>query len=106
MKYVIEYTIRRDGLAYEQTEGSLETLLKAFSKWQPEDGLKVHAFLTAIDGAGGYVILEASDPKVIATFTHKFVPWAAIKAVPVIEVAESAAIAGQTAAWRAQVLGA
>jgi Protein of unknown function (DUF3303) len=105
MKYMIEYALRRDGLSYEQTEGNLQTLLKAFSKWQPEDGLKVHAFLTAVDGNGGYVMLEASDPKVLTTFTHKFVPWAAIKAIPVVDVGESAEIAGQTAAWRAQVLG-
>ena len=105
MKYMIEYTIRRNGLTYEQTEGNLETLLKTFSKWQPEDGLKVRAFLTAVEGSGGYVLVEASDPKALATFTHKFVSWNDIKVIPVIDVAESAEIAGQTKAWRSQALG-
>jgi hypothetical protein len=106
MKYVIEYAFRRDGLSFEQTEGNLETLLKAFSKWQPEDGLKVLTFLTAVEGSGGYVVVETNDPKALTTFTHKFVPWNDIKVIPVVEVGESAEIAGQTAAWRAQVLSA
>jgi hypothetical protein len=104
MKYVIEYKLRRDGLSYEQTEENLETLLKAFSKWQPEDGLKVLSFLAAVEGSGGYVIVETSDPKALTTFIQKFVAWNDIKVIPVIEVAESAEIARQTAAWRAQVL--
>jgi hypothetical protein len=103
MKYMIEYAIRRNG-NLEQSEANAKSLLKAFSKWQPEDGLNVQAFVTDVDGGGGYVLVEAADPKVVAMFTHKFIAWNDIKVVPVIDVAESAEIAQQTIAWRAQAL--
>jgi len=104
MKYMIEYAVRRSG-SLEQIETNTQTLLKAFSKWQPEDGLKVDAFVAQLDGAGGYALVEATDPRAVATFTHKFIAWNDIKVVPVVDVAVSAEIAQHTMAWRAQVLG-
>jgi Protein of unknown function (DUF3303) len=104
MKYMIEYAVRRSG-SLEQIEANAQTLIKAFSKWQPEDGLTVNAFVAQLDGGGGYVLVEATDPKAVVTFTHKFVVWNDIKVVPVVDVAVSAEIALQTMAWRAQVLG-
>ena len=65
MNYMIEYSIRRNG-GLEQIEADLKSLLKAFSKWQPEEGLNVQAFVTDLNGDGGYVLVEATDPKVVA----------------------------------------
>jgi len=44
-----------------------EALLNAFGKWKPEEGLNVHAFVANLVN-GGYVLIEASDPKVVASF--------------------------------------
>ena len=59
MKYMIEYTIRNTGLTYEQNFAGAEALLTAFSKWKPEDGLSIHAFVSNVSGTGGYVLVEA-----------------------------------------------
>ena len=63
MKYIIEYKIRSAGLAYDQNFAGSEALLNAFGKWKPEDGLTVHAFVSNLPGSGGYVLVEASDPR-------------------------------------------
>ncbi len=103
MKYMIAYTIRRGG-NLEEIEANAKSLLKAFAKWRPEEGLKVHAFVTDVSGGGGYVLVETDDPKAVATFTHKFIAWNDINVVPVIDVATSAEIAQQTIAWRSEAL--
>ena len=62
MKYMLEYKIRTTGTYDENFAGS-EALLNAFGKWKPEDGLTVHAFVSNLAGNGGYVLVEASDPR-------------------------------------------
>jgi outer membrane receptor protein involved in Fe transport len=72
MKYMIEYAIRATGLTYDQNFAGSQALLNAFGKWKPEDGLTVYAFVSNLAGNGGYVLVEASDPKVIVTFVSKY----------------------------------
>ncbi len=62
MKYMLEYTVRNTGLTHEQNLAGAEALLTAFGKWKREDGLNVHAFVSNLEGRGGYVLVEASDP--------------------------------------------
>jgi Domain of unknown function (DUF3303) len=98
MKYMIEYEIRTAGLSYEQNLANQEALIKAFGKWTPEDGLTVHAFLSNL-ATGGYVLVEADDPKVVQAFVGKFVYWNEITVVPVTEVADGVASGNAAIAW-------
>ncbi len=93
MRYMIEYTIRNTGLTYEQNFANHDGLLKAFSKWKPEGGLNVQAFVSDFSN-NGYVLVEADDPKVVASFVNKFVFWN-----DVYDVTEAVPIAGAALAW-------
>jgi hypothetical protein len=99
MKYMIEYKIRSAGLAYDQNFAGSEALLNAFGKWKPEDGLTVHAFVSNLSANGGYVLVEASDPKVIAAFVSKYNFWNDVSIVPVIDVGEVVPVSLASLAW-------
>lgn len=99
MKYMIEYTIRSTGLTHDEGFAGPEALLTAFGKWKPEDGLTVHAFVSNLAGNGGYVLAEASDPKVIVTFVSKYNFWNDVNVVPVADVGEVVPIAAASLAW-------
>jgi hypothetical protein len=99
MKYMLDYKIRTAGMSHEQNFTSLEALITAFGKWKPEDGLTVHAFVSDVGGVGGYALVEANDPKIIASFVSKYNSWNDIKVVPVIDVAEIVPINAASLAW-------
>jgi hypothetical protein len=99
MKYMIEYAIRNTGLTHEQNFAGTEALLTAFSKWKPEDGLTIHAFVSNVSGTGGYVLVEAGDPKVVASFVSKYNYWNDVDVVPVIDVGEAVTVAQSSLAW-------
>ena len=99
MKYMIDYTVRTTGLTSDQNITNDAALLTAFSKWKPEEGLNVHAFVSNLQGRGGYVLVEASDPKVVTSFVSKFNYWNDIDVVPVIDVGEAVPIAQSSLAW-------
>lgn len=98
MKYMLEYTIRNTGLTYEQNFDSSEALLNAFSKWKPDDGLKVLAFVSTLANSG-YVLVDANDPKIVGLFVQKFNFWNDVRVVPVIDVTEAVPIAQSALAW-------
>lgn len=98
MKYMIEYTVRNSGLTYDQNFASSEALLNAFGKWKPEEGLNILAFVANLAN-GGYVLIEAGDPKVVATFISKFNFWNDVKVVPVVDVGDSVSIAVSSLDW-------
>ena len=95
---MLEYKIRATGTYDENFAGS-EALLNAFGKWKPEDGLTVHAFVSNLAGNGGYVLVEASDPKVIIAFVSKYNFWNDVNVVAVVDVGESVPIAAASLAW-------
>ena len=99
MKYIIEYTVRTAGLTHDQNFAGSGALLTAFSKWKPEDGLTVHAFVSNLAGNGGYVLVDASDPKVIVAFASKFTFWNDVNIVPVIDVGEAVPINAAAITW-------
>jgi hypothetical protein len=103
VKYVIEYEARATGLTYEQALTNQDALLRAFSKWTPEQGLTIHAFLSTM-GARGYVFVEADDPGPVDSFLSKFLPWVDINVVPVRDVAEAVTTATESAAWVREAL--
>jgi hypothetical protein len=61
--------------------------------------LTVHAFVSNLAGNGGYVLVEASDPKVIVTFVSKYTFWNDAHVVPVVEIGESVPINSVSLAW-------
>src|SRR4051812_32029748 len=89
LKYMIEYTVRTGGLTHEQNFAGSGALLTAFSKWKPEDGLTVHAFVSNLAGNRGYILVETSDPKVVTTFVSKYTFWNDANVVPVVDIGES-----------------
>ena len=98
MKYMIEYEVRTAGLSHDQNLANQDALLKAFGKWAPEDGLKVHAFVSNLNN-GGYVLVEAADADVVYSFVSKFFYWNDTKVVPVVDVGEIVRIGTASLAW-------
>ena len=96
---MIEYTVRTAGLAYDQNFAGSQALLNAFGKWKPEDGLTVQAFVSNLAGNGGYVLVEANDPKVIVAFVSKYTFWNDANVVPVVDIGESVPINAASLAW-------
>ena len=77
----------------------MEGLLTAFGKWKPEEGLGIQAFVSKVSGNGGYVLVEANDPKVVASFVSKFNYWNDVDVVPVIDIGEAVQIGQSSLAW-------
>lgn len=98
MKYMIEYSVRTAGLSHDQNFANQEALLNAFGKWAPEEGLAVHAFVSRLDNSG-YVLVEADDPKVIASFVSKYFYWNDVQVAPVVDVEEIVPINLASLAW-------
>jgi hypothetical protein len=99
LKYMIEYTVRTAGLSHDQNFAGSQALLNAFGKWKPEDGLTVSAFVSNLAGNGGYVLVEASDPKVVVAFVSKYTFWNDANVVPVVDIGESVPINSASLAW-------
>ncbi len=99
MKYMIEYSVRTAGLSHDENFANQQALLNAFGKWQPEAGLTVHAFVSHLNSDSGYVLVEADDPKVVASFVSKYIYWNDVDVVPVVDVAEIVAINTESLAW-------
>ena len=99
MKYMIEYKVRTAGVSHDQNFASLEALITAFSKWKPEDGLTVHAFVSDLAGVAGYVLVEAADPKVVLSFVSKYNFWNDVNVVPVIDIGEVVPVNTASIAW-------
>ncbi len=99
MKYMIEYSVRTVGLSHENNFANQEALLKAFGSWEPEDGLTVHAFVSHLNSDSGYVLVEADDPKVIASFVSKYIYWNDVEVMPVVDVEEIVPINLESLAW-------
>ena len=56
------------------------------------------SFRTSAD-TGGYVLVEAADPKVVFSFVSKFVAWAKSEIVPVIDVGDAVPLGSAATAW-------
>jgi hypothetical protein len=98
MKYMIEYEIRTAGLTHDQLQNNQDALLKAFSKWSPEKGLTIDAFVSNLNN-GGYVLVQSDDPGVVYSFVSKFVYWNDVNVVPVVDVGDAVATSTESLAW-------
>ena len=103
MKYMIEYK-RTQGITYDQSLANEEALLVAFSKWSLEEGLTVHAHVGKLSANGGYVLVEAKDPKAVVGFVGKFSYWVDSTVVPVMDVGEAIPVGYAAIAWAKSVM--
>jgi Protein of unknown function (DUF3303) len=99
MKYMIEYKVRSAGVTYDENFAGSQSLLTAFGKWKPEDGLTVHAFVSNLAGERGYCLVEANDPKVIVSFVSKYNFWNDVNVVPVLDIGEVVPLVSASLAW-------
>lgn len=105
MKFMIEYSVRTAGLSHDQNFANQEALLNAFGKWQPEEGLTVHAFVSRLDSDSGYVLVEADDAAVVASFVSKYIYWNDVEVIPVVNVEEIVPINTESLAWARSASG-
>ncbi|QZY28383.1 DUF3303 domain-containing protein [Nocardioides coralli] len=98
MKYVISWESRQ-GVTEEMAARSLQV----FSKWSPSEGAHFREFLGRVDGRGGFAVVETDDVALIAKDTAPFTSWFDFAVVPVLEVGETATIAGEAMEFLASV---
>lgn len=85
MKYLVSWT-RRAGGSVAENEAADKRGLDLFGKWSPPAGATFHEFLQRLDGEGGYAVVEADDPSVVAEGPAKFAPLFAFSVVPVADI--------------------
>jgi hypothetical protein len=75
-------------------EGSRRSL-NVFQNWQPPAGAEFKGFYGYADNSGGVAILEVDSFATLARTTAPFTPWLRFSATPILDIQESAAIAGE-----------
>ena len=96
MKYVVSW-VPRAGITEEASARSLQV----FSKWSPAGNFT--EFLGRVDGQGGFAVVEADDPAVVAKDVAPFISWFEFEVHPVLEIADTAAIDSEAIAFLASV---
>lgn len=74
--------------------------LAVFAQWQPPAGADFKGFYGFASGGGGVAIIEVDSAETLQRTVAPFVPWLRFTATPIMPIEQSAAIAGEAAAWR------
>jgi hypothetical protein len=74
--------------------------LALFAQWQPPAGADFQGFYGFASGGGGVAIVEAESAEALARTTAPWAPWLRFTVTPIMPIEQSAAIAGEAAAWR------
>jgi hypothetical protein len=98
MKYVISWQPRPNA-----TEEIAERSLQVFGKWSPAEGARFLQFLGRIDLYGGFAVVEADDPALVARETAIFSPFFDFTVYPVLDISETARIGGEAIEFRRSV---
>lgn len=98
MKYVIAWEPWPNG-----SEDVLARSLEVFSKWAPAEGTNFVQFLGRVDGRGGFAVVETDDVALIARDTAIFGAFLNMSVYPVVDIQESARIAGEAVEFRRSV---
>jgi Protein of unknown function (DUF3303) len=77
--------------------------LQVFSKWAPAEGTDFQQFLGRVDGRGGFAVVETDDVTLIARDTAIFGAFLDMTVYPVLDIQESARIAGEAVEFRRSV---
>ena len=85
------------------SEDVLARSLEVFSKWAPAEGTNFVQFLGRVDGRGGFAVVETDDVALIARDTAIFGAFLNMTVYPVVDIQESARIAGEAVEFRRTV---
>jgi hypothetical protein len=102
MKYLVSWTARLGGSAAEN-EAAVKRTLDVFGKWSPPSDATFHQFLTRLDGAGGYAVVETDNPASVAEGPAKFGPYFDFEVTPVVDVTEGVSIVSEGADFRESI---
>jgi hypothetical protein len=94
MKYVLAWEFRAN------SEETTARALQIFGSWAPSEGTNFLQFVGRVDGRGGFAVIETEDPTLIAHGVAIFSPFAEYSVYPVLDIQESARIAGEAAEFR------
>lgn len=98
MKYVVSWKTRQT-----VSEDLQARSLQVFSKWSPSDGTTFLQFLGRVDGRGGYAVVEADDPGLVAKDMAVFSAFFDMSVEPVMEIADIAMIGAEAVEFRASI---
>lgn len=102
MKFLVSWTTRSGGSAADN-EAAAKRGLELFSKWSPPESVTFHAFVSRLDGNGGFALVEGDDPASLSEAAAKFGPYFEFHSYPVADVTEVVAVANEAVAWRESV---
>jgi hypothetical protein len=98
MKYVVTWESRANASEELQARS-----LQVFSKWSPAEGTDFVQFLARVDGRGGFAVVETEDVTLVARDMATFGPFYDFSVYPVLDVRDSARIAGEAVEFRQSV---
>ncbi|MET0999358.1 MAG: DUF3303 family protein [Marmoricola sp.] len=98
MKYVVSWETRQTASEELQARG-----LQVFSKWSPAPGADFKEFVGRVDGRGGFAVVEADSPAVVARDMAIFGAFFDMTVYPVLEVTETAGIAAEAVEFRSSI---
>jgi hypothetical protein len=96
MRYVVSWTNRDVGSSEEATKRALAL----FGKWTPSPNSTFHQFVGRVDGEGGFAFVETDDSEGILRDVSKFTPYIKYEVIPVIDMANAAAIGAEAVEYR------
>jgi len=85
------------------TEASQKRNLQLFANWKPPAGFDIKSHYAFADGGGGILIAEAATVAAIVEAAGPWGPFFDFEIHPILDVAESVAIAQRVYAWRDSV---
>ena len=98
MKYLVSWETRQSASEENQARG-----LQVFSKWSPAPEATFKEFLGRVDGRGGFAVVEADDPAVIARDMAIFGAFFDMSVYPVMEIMDIAGIGAEAVEFRASI---
>ena len=98
MKYVVTWETRANA-----SEDVQARALEVFGKWAPAEGTNFLQFVGRVDGRGGFAVVETDDVTLIARDTAIFDVFYDMSVYPVLDIQDSARIAGEAVEFRRTV---
>jgi Protein of unknown function (DUF3303) len=89
MKYLVEWKVRGGGSSQENLT-SAKRALEVLGKWTPST--TVHQFLSRVDAAGGFAVMECDDPADLARDCAIFSPFLELSVYPVLDIEQGTAV--------------
>jgi hypothetical protein len=98
MLFQVNYRVRAGGSATEN-EASARRAQALFAKWSPPTGFEVKSFYARVDGAGGSLVVETDDAKLLLDGSAKFGFFNDFEVVPIVDISEAVAVQNAALDW-------